>query len=427
MVCSMLHTSEIARALDLEPAPAAQSQEEAGQEAAAEPAAESEPSGQAAAAPAEVTGEQAAPAAQPLEGQAPTQPEVTEEPAPAPAQDPVAAPADAAAQAQDAAAKAAEEERARKEAEERARAELQARRDSFEVAPEGVDESLAAGKDFSSQRLLISGVTREQLTPATRVLSEHKGLFLTQFDSADKAKNAYLFYKGVLGAALVEPDVTISAADGAPGESATAPMSEDENPLADLHREMSSGMGASGYTVALLDTGYLGEGVADSASMLGDSAADDNGHGSSMAAYLREADADARIVSVKVLDASGVGTVSSVYAGIEYAIAAHVDVINLSLSAWRTAENEVVATAIRGHGHRGRRGARHHRGRRGRQQRRGCLAHRPRRRWGGACGRRLRRVGRAHRGLELRRDGRRLRKGGVDLRGRRAREWLALR
>ncbi|WP_248922328.1 InlB B-repeat-containing protein [Olsenella intestinalis] len=346
MVCSMLHTSEIARALDLEPAPAAQSQEEPGQEAAAEPAAESEPASDAAAAPAEVPGEQAAPAAQPLEGQAPTQPEAAEEPAPAPAQDPVAAPVDAAAQAQDAAAKAAEEERARKEAEERVRAELQARRDSFEVAPEGVDESLAAGKDFSSQRLLISGVTREQLTPATRVLSEHKGLFLTQFDSADKAKNAYLFYKGALGAALVEPDVTISAADGAPGESAAAPMSEDENPLADLHREMSSGMGASGYTVALLDTGYLGEGVADSASMLGDSAADDNGHGSSMAAYLREADADARIVSVKVLDASGVGTVSSVYAGIEYAIAAHVDVINLSLSAWRTAENEVVATAI---------------------------------------------------------------------------------
>ena len=115
MVCSMLHTSEIARALDLEPAPAAQSQEEPGQEAAAEPAAESEPAGDAAAAPAEVAGEQAAPAAQPVESQALTQPEATEEPAPAPAQDPVAAPADAATQAQDAAAKAAEEERARKE------------------------------------------------------------------------------------------------------------------------------------------------------------------------------------------------------------------------------------------------------------------------------------------------------------------------
>ncbi len=73
--------------------------------------------------------------------------------------------------ATDAQATADAEAKAQAELEAQAKAEEQAKRDSFELAPEGVDEGIAAGKDFSSQRLLIAGVSRQQLTPATRVLS----------------------------------------------------------------------------------------------------------------------------------------------------------------------------------------------------------------------------------------------------------------
>nr|WP_283102073.1 MBG domain-containing protein [Olsenella intestinalis] len=279
--------------------------------------------------------EQAAAAAeaQPAEAASPAQP------AEQPAQSQAPAQADPAAEA---------EARARAEAEAKAKAEEQARRDAFELAPEGVDEGIAAGKDFSSQRLLIAGVSREQLTPATRVLSEHAGMFLTQFDTADKARNAYLFYKGKLGAALVEPDTTISAAEGAGSSDAVAPgqMSESDNPLAELNAELPGAAPSGNYTVALVDTGYAGAGVVDSAAVLGTSAADDNGHGTAMAERILEAHPGARIVSIKALGADGRGTVSSVYAAIEYARAAGADVINLSLSAWRRADNEVVADAI---------------------------------------------------------------------------------
>ncbi len=121
-------------------------------------------------------------------------------------------------------------------------------------------------------------------------------MFLTQFDSADKARNAYLFYKGKLGAALVEPDTTISAAEGEGATDAVAPgqMSESDNPLAELNAELPGAAPSGNYTVALVDTGYAGAGAVDSATVLGASAADDNGHGTAMAERILEAHPGAR-------------------------------------------------------------------------------------------------------------------------------------
>ena len=138
-------------------------------------------------------------------------------------------------------------------------------------------------------------------------------------------------------------------------------MSTDENPLSELAKEIEVSSEISleedkaepekkeekPKVIALLDTGVMaGEHIIERVSMLGESVEDDNGHGNTMAGYILEENPDARIISVKVLDNNGKGTISSVYAGMEYAIYAGADIINMSMSAYCTEENSVLEEII---------------------------------------------------------------------------------
>ncbi|MFR6329349.1 MAG: S8 family serine peptidase [Eisenbergiella sp.] len=100
--------------------------------------------------------------------------------------------------------------------------------------------------------------------------------------------------------------------------------------------------------IALLDTGAgLSENVISQVSLIGDELISPNlQHGKTwrMPSFQN---ADARILSIRVLDGEGRGTVSSIAAGIEYAIAQNADYINLSLYAKNTLTTSVVAEEIR--------------------------------------------------------------------------------
>lgn len=225
--------------------------------------------------------------------------------------------------------------------------------------------------DLSSMRLIVAA-EKNVIRQDDPVISEYNGIYLIQFETVQATAEAYEYYTSK--ADFVEPDVTFAAAEGevlseepkseepTPAEEVpegpeveqlTEAMSEESNPLTELSKEEESGIDELGDTedqkhmvIALIDSGVT-EGAVNEVSMLGENTKDDNGHGTKMYDLIKSVNPDVDILSIKALDENGKGTASSILAAIEYARQAKVDVINLSLSAVGTAENSVVAEALK--------------------------------------------------------------------------------
>ncbi|MGN0361976.1 MAG: RICIN domain-containing protein [Bilifractor sp.] len=226
-------------------------------------------------------------------------------------------------------------------------------------------------------------------------MSSYEGSYLLQFASAAEAESAYRYYVQYADfaepdAAIIqmasedvevqtehgfseitsesnshdhygsEPENTIPEADNERIQNITNvkeqnAFTEEVNPLSELSDAVSGDLsaGSAPYTsgngvIALIDTGVSpGSNVIESVSMLGDDVKDDNGHGTKMAACIISENPDARILSIKALDANGNGTPSSVYAAIRYAMERKVSVINLSLSGAKKADSSAIAEIIK--------------------------------------------------------------------------------
>lgn len=220
------------------------------------------------------------------------------------------------------------------------------------VASSVVEESYVdtTGIDFSSCRLLV--VTRNadvqaELTQNEGLLSSYNDVFLLQFASEEEARSAYQHFWNI--ADIVEVDSGICIAEDAVAaetvETNTV-MTETDNPLTELSDLVAEGSGAH-YNVALIDTGAgIDKNVSNAVSVIGDFAGDDNGHGTKMKEYIVEQNENVNILSIKALDFSGTGDISSVFAAIEYAKAQNVDIINLSISALASADSAVIEKAV---------------------------------------------------------------------------------
>lgn len=257
----------------------------------------------------------------------------------------------------------------------------------------------ADGKDFTSCRLLVSLGDGASIRDGDAVLAEYDGLSLLAFDSAEETETAYDYYSGVSD--FAEPDIAFSVQDtgGAAGnagggDGATVPdaytnpeagLSENENPLAALAAEEEAEVaesegnetetGKTGFTespdaepaeesggraaerktdkddgllVALLDSGVPENdaSVTDAVSLVDDSPWDENGHGTAMLEAMKAQNPDVKVLSVKVLDKDGRGSVSSVYAGIRYSIDHGAGIISLSLAAVSSEQSRVIADVI---------------------------------------------------------------------------------
>ena len=217
---------------------------------------------------------------------------------------------------------------------------------TFTAPVEGVDVS---GIDFSSKQLLVGTEDENIFTWDTTVVSGYNGIYLTEYASEEETKNAYTYYYGK--ADFVDANITFSVSDNEGSEDEpreTADLSEintGDDAISNLVDMDTTGTVPAG-TIAVIDTGINAEGLVDSVSVIGDSVLDDNGHGTRMYDYIKDEYPDAKILSIKALGADGKGQVSDVYAAIQYAIEKRVSVINLSISAYSTAESDVIRTVI---------------------------------------------------------------------------------
>ena len=117
-----------------------------------------------------------------------------------------------------------------------------------------------------------------------------------------------------------------------------------------------AGVSGRGVRVAVIDSGVhpshphvgpVDEGVSvDAGGGVGPGAVDRLGHGTAVAAAIRDKAADAEIVPVKVFDRELRATVDALEAAIDWAVRARVHVINLSLGTANPAHEARLAAAV---------------------------------------------------------------------------------
>lgn len=237
---------------------------------------------------------------------------------------------------------------------------------------EGTD-SLDATK-FASQRLVVLSSDNDIIMDPEHLIGQYGNISLLHYSSVEQTMNAYVYYLGK--AEAVEPDTVITAASDETSignGSETQPELEDEtsaeieeiqveteadvpaditateidNPIAALAGEQDSAVvQAEKKVIALLDTGADGSNVIDQVSMIDGGLVGSSTHGANMVDAITEQNPEAKILSVRVLGDDNLGTISSIVAGMEYAISQNVDFINLSLYARKSLSNSVLESEI---------------------------------------------------------------------------------
>ena len=198
---------------------------------------------------------------------------------------------------------------------------------------------------WSDRLIVIGGEIRDQ----DHVISAYEDLTLLGFADNDVLQEGYAYYS--MHAAHAEADGVILAAENGDLTDAPNEISSENNPIDQLQQlleEEPSLPAQDSPLIALIDTGAPQNcaNIISAVSVLGEDPYDDNGHGTRMSELILAENPDARILSIKALDASGKGTMSSVYAAMEYAMEQGADMIALCMSAYVNNENRIIADEI---------------------------------------------------------------------------------
>ena len=206
---------------------------------------------------------------------------------------------------------------------------------------------------FSSKRLIVKADKLKNIDKEN-VIASYDGYYLLSYDSSSAAKKAYVLYSAKAnGKSAIAADQPVHMSTGNADAGGLTNVTKKNNPLAELKDNVSDITKAEvkkaekKKVIALLDTGASkSSNVIESVSMLGGSGADDNGHGEAMVKAITKENKKAQIISIKVLDKNGEGSVSSIVSGIAYAEKRGASIVNLSLSGLATQGNVVVTTAV---------------------------------------------------------------------------------
>ena len=208
---------------------------------------------------------------------------------------------------------------------------------------------------FSSARLVIMTENADSIVDTEHIIANYDNIYLMQYSTVEQAMTAYLYYSynastGVIDA--VEPDAPIEAAgeetvDGTvPIEETSIPVTEEANPINAIEEAPMVQTEGSKNVIALIDTGVSeSANVIDRVSLIGDEL-EGNGHGDKMLHAIVGQNANANVLSIRTMGNDGRGTVSSIIAGMEYALNHNVSIINLSLASKTNMANSVLAAEI---------------------------------------------------------------------------------
>ena len=202
---------------------------------------------------------------------------------------------------------------------------------------------------FASARLVVISDDAESVSDDSKyIIANYQNIYLIQYETVEDAMKAYVKYTDA--GLTAEPDAPIIAASqDALTEDSDIAITEVNNPISMLAEEAENvtSVISNKKIIALLDTGTLeSPNVINRISLIDDSL-NGNGHGDEMVSNIVEQNPDAEIISIRIMGNDGKGTISSILAGMEYAIEQNVDIINLSLYAKATTSNSIIKEEIK--------------------------------------------------------------------------------
>lgn len=224
---------------------------------------------------------------------------------------------------------------------------LQEAADSAEDEKKG---KAISGKSFpwQSRRLLVKSDAEFDPVGARSMILGYEDMYILDYASEKEARQAYERLQAVPGID-VEADIPYEGAS----EGTCAPEAKkEEGEFAALEGEASAGKGRD-ILVAVIDSGYDIDSYGDARLSEGTDLTgsggirDDNGHGTAMANIILEhTPENVKVMPVKVADENGRTSSLKLYMGIRYAIENQADIINISMSAYKAANAEVIHAVI---------------------------------------------------------------------------------
>lgn len=203
------------------------------------------------------------------------------------------------------------------------------------------EDTVTVASPYQSKRLIVlsDAIEGPGIPAAETVIRGYGGIHILAFDTEEKTKKAYEALSGagvpVETDSLAETSGTVTGT--APGTTET-PEPEGDAALRDV-------------TAAVIDSGYSGGMAGRTVSQAdvtgkGDPG-DGNGHGTAMAdIILNHTPENIKVMPVKVTDEAGRTSSLKLYLGLMYAIENQADVINVSMTAYKSSHSAIVDAAI---------------------------------------------------------------------------------
>jgi uncharacterized surface anchored protein len=206
-------------------------------------------------------------------------------------------------------------------------------------------------KDFESKRLVLLTNDKNVIIDQEHIIGEYDNIYLLQYESDTDARKYYSYY--VSKALAVEPDKTIETADAPElltedaSDLPVIEMTDEENAVdSAAEAEEKTDETSVGNIIALIDTGVSEyKNVVESVSLIDDKLYGGE-HADHMLSALLSQNDNASVLSVRALNDNGYGTVSSIVAGVEYAMNRGAKYINLSLYAKKTLSNSILEAKL---------------------------------------------------------------------------------
>lgn len=231
--------------------------------------------------------------------------------------------------------------------------------------------------DFASARLIMLISDPSVIIDPEHVIGVYDNIYLFEYADSQQAMNAYSYYLNRVDAIEPDADVKIAEDTESSADIVVDMATDTDSSEADIIVNMVVDDGESAYggfsvgsyvetipnpisaleelddlnethpqLIALIDTDTSSvSNIVSKVSVL-DAESTGNAHGDKMVASILTQAPDARILSIVAMDNNGYGTVSSIVAGIEYAIDNGATIINLSLSAKKTLATSVLSAEI---------------------------------------------------------------------------------
>ena len=206
-----------------------------------------------------------------------------------------------------------------------------------------VDPTASVSTDTNKIRLIYQG-DEDSLTENDEVAAKYGDMYILEYENsndADQAKKR-LDKNGTVD----QEEIVRATTDSQPSKEETISTDSINKSIEEADKKAIPDYSGKNV-IALIDTGTPIKDDKDAVSFIDDDAMDRNGHAAVMTAAIHETAQDADILYLKALDDKGNGTTASVVAALDYAIKAHVSIINLSLSGKAGENTKILESKIR--------------------------------------------------------------------------------